>query len=153
MKNMKKIITLFLFLAVGSLAFADVKDPVSWTYTAKKKSGNTYDIVITASVLQPWHIYSVSSPKGAGMPTNILFKKNPLISLFGPIRENGKLKSEYSKDFDATVKYYAGKVEFIQTIVIKGKAKTNISGSIEYMVCNDERCLPPTSKTFEIKLP
>lgn len=150
---MKKLITLFLFLAIGSLAIADVKDPVSWSYVAKKKSANTYDIVITATLQKPWHIYSVTSPKGAGMPTNLLFKKNPLISLFGPIRENGKLQSEYSKDFDATIKYYADKVEFIQTIVVRGKAKTNISGSIEYMVCNDDRCLPPATKTFAIKLP
>jgi hypothetical protein len=150
---MKKLVAIFLFLGIGSLAIADVKDPVSWTYTAKKKSANTYDIVITATLQNPWHIYSVTSPKGAGMPTNLLFKKNPLISLFGPIRENGKLQSEYSKDFDATVKYYAGKVEFIQTIVVRGKAKTNISGTIEYMVCNDDRCLPPASKTFAIKLP
>lgn len=150
---MKKIISLLLLLSIGSLAMADVKDPVTWSYTAKKKSGNTYDVVITASLPKPWHIYSVTSPKGAGMPTNILFRKNPLISLLGPIKENGKLKSEYNKDFEMEVKYYADKVEFVQTIVLKGKAKTNITGSVEYMVCDDERCLPPSTKTFEIKLP
>lgn len=150
---MKKIITLFLFLAIGSLAIADAKDPVMWSYAAKKKSDNTYEVVITATLPKPWHIYSVTSPKGAGMPTKILFKKNPLISLLGPIKENGKLKSEYNKDFESEVKYYSDKVEFIQTIVLKGKAKTNITGSVEYMVCDDERCLPPSTKSFEIKLP
>lgn len=150
---MKKIVTLFLLLIIGSFAIADVKDPVAWSYVAKKKSGNTYDVVITASLSKPWHIYSITSPKGAGMPTNILFKKNPLISLLGPLRENGKLQSEYNKDFDMTVKYYSDRVEFIQTIVLKGKAKTNITGSVEYMVCDDERCLPPATKNFEIKLP
>lgn len=150
---MKKIFTLLVLLAITSFAFADGKDPVSWSYSAVKKSANTYDIVITASLPKPWHIYSVTSPKGAGLPTKILFRKNPLISLLGAIRENGKLKSEYNKDFESEVRYYADKVEFVQTIVLKGKAKTNITGSIEYMICDDERCLPPSTRSFEIKLP
>ncbi len=142
-----------LFMMLGSMAFSQVtKDPVSWTYAAKKKSDNTYDIVITATLPKPWHIYSTKSPKGAGMPTKILFKKNPLISLFGVIKENGKLETEYDENFEMEVKYYSNRVEFIQTIVLRGKAKTNVSGSVEYMVCDDERCLPPSNKTFEIKL-
>lgn len=150
---MRRVIVLLVFVMVGSLAFCQPKkDPVSWTYTAQKKSGNTYDVIITATLPKPWHIYSIKSPKGAGMPTNILFKKNPLISLLGPIKEKGKLESEYDENFDMTVKYYSNKVEFIQTVVLKGKAKTNISGSIEYMICDDERCLPPATKSFEIKL-
>lgn len=151
---MKKILSLILLLIAGSfLAMADVKDPVSWSFTAKKKSDKSYDVVITATVTSPWHIYSMTSPKGAGQPTQISFKKNPLISLVGSVKENGKLQSEYSKDFDATVKYYSNKVEFVQNVKVKGTAKTNISGSIDYMVCNDERCLPPATKTFDIKLP
>lgn len=140
-----------LSLAIATMAFSQ-KDPVSWTYTAKKKSANTYDIVITATMPKPWHIYSIKSPKGAGLPTNILFKKNPLVSLLGPIRENGKLESQYDENFEMEVKYYSNKVEFIQTIVLKGKAKTNITGTVEYMVCDDERCLPPATRNFEIKL-
>jgi thiol:disulfide interchange protein DsbD len=154
MKSMKKIFSLMLCLVAGSfLAIADVKDPVSWSFTAKKKSDNSYDVVITANVSSPWHIYSMTSPKGAGLPTKISFKKNPLVTVVGAVKENGKLESEYSKDFEATVKYYSNKVEFIQNVKVKGTAKTNISGTIEYMVCNDERCLPPATKTFDIKLP
>jgi len=150
---MKRICTLLLCAVFSLSAAAQPKDPVSWTYSARKKSNNTYDIVLTATLPKPWHIYSVKSPKGAGMPTTILFRKNPLVSLFGPIRENGKLQSQYDEIFEAEVKYYSTKVEFIQTIVLRGKAKTNITGSIEYMVCDDERCLPPTTRNFEVKLP
>jgi len=151
---MKKILGLIVGLVAGSfLAMADVKDPVSWSFTAKKKSDKSYDVVITATLASPWHIYSMTSPKGAGQPTKIGFKKNPLVTIVGAVKENGKLQSEYSKDFDATVKYYSNKVEFVQNVKVKGTAKTNITGTIEYMVCNDERCLPPSTKTFEIKLP
>lgn len=149
---MKKIVALILMLAVGSFAIADTKDPVSWSFSARKKTANTYEVVITANVANPWHIYSVTSPKGAGMPTKINFKKNPLVSVTGGVKENGKLETVYDKDTETTVKYFANKVEFVQTVTVKGSAKTNVSGTIEYMVCNDERCLPPTTRNFDIKL-
>ncbi|MFY8005043.1 MAG: protein-disulfide reductase DsbD domain-containing protein, partial [Chitinophagaceae bacterium] len=50
------------------------------------------------------------------------------------------------------VSSYEGKVVFIQKITTKGAIKTNVAGEVEYMVCNNNRCLPPTKKTFNIKL-
>ena len=150
---MKRIVTVLALLMLGNIALGQViKDPVTWTYSAKKKTANTYDIVITATVARPWHIYSTTSPKGAGMPTKITLKKNPLVTLTGGVKEKGKLEKEYDKNFEMDVKYFSDKVEFTQTITLKGKAKTNITGTVEYMVCNDERCLPPATKSFDIKL-
>lgn len=149
---MKKLIGVMIWLVCSALAIGQSKDPVSWSFASKKKGDNTYDIIITATLPKPWHIYSVTSPKGAGLPTKITFKKNPLVTITGAVKENGKLESQYDENFDMQVKYYSGKVEFIQTVTVKGKAKTNIGGVIEYMVCDDERCLPPASKSFELKL-
>ena len=150
---MKRILGFLLLVTMGSTVFGQVtKDPVTWSYAAKKKSDNTYDIVITATLPKPWHIYSTTSPKGAGMPTKITIKKNPLISLAGTVKEKGKLEKQYDENFEMEVKYYSNKVEFVQTITLKGKAKTNVAGTVEYMVCDDERCLPPATKSFDIKL-
>jgi len=149
---MKKIFSVLLFMILGAMVFGQVKDPVKWTYTAKKKAANTYEITLTATLSDPWHIYSTTTGKGGPVPTKILIKKNPLVSLVGPIKENGKLESEYDKNFETTVKYFSNKVEFVQTVVVRGKAKTNIKGSIEYMTCDDSRCLPPTTRNFELKL-
>ena len=150
---MKRIVTFLVLLMLGNIAFGQViKDPVTWSYSAKKKTANTYDIVITATVARPWHIYSTTSPKGAGMPTKITLKKNPLVTLTGGVKEKGKLEKQYDENFEMDVKYFSEKVEFTQTITLKGKAKTNITGTVEYMVCNDERCLPPATKSFDIKL-
>ena len=54
--------------------------------------------------------------------------------------------------FGIDVKYFNDRVEFIQTVKLKGNVKTNIGGTVEYMVCDDSQCLPPTKKTFDIKL-
>lgn len=150
---MKRLVTFLVLMMMGTAAFSqNTKDPVSWSYVAKQKTENSYDIVITATVTRPWHIYSTTSPKGSGMPTKITLKKNPLVSVSGGVKEKGKLEKQKDEYTDVEVKYYSDKVEFTQTITLKGKAKTNVSGTVEYMVCNDERCLPPATKSFDIKL-
>lgn len=149
---MKKIL-FTLLLSVGILALqAQVLNPVLWKYEAKKK-GIIYELVITATIVKPWHIYSQNTGKNGPLPTSITFKTNPLISLVGKVKEKGKLEKIFDKNFNTDVLFYSKSVIFTQTIKVKNSLKTNISGMVEYMVCNDEKCLPPTKKTFDIKLP
>jgi len=54
--------------------------------------------------------------------------------------------------FNVDVKYFNNKVDFVQTVTLKADAKTSVSGTVEYMVCNDEECLPPKKVPFDLKL-
>ncbi len=129
-----------------------MKDPVQWEYKAVKKDDKTYEIVITATLPEPWHIYSQNTPKGGPKATVISFAKNPLLILAGNVKELGKLKREKDEIFKVDVLYYGNKVEYTQTVKLKANVKTNVTGTVEYMVCNEEQCLPPTKKSFDIKL-
>ncbi|MFY7965103.1 MAG: protein-disulfide reductase DsbD domain-containing protein [Chitinophagaceae bacterium] len=153
MKKTIKSLLVFNFL-VFSFSFlnAQPKDPVVWTYEAKKKDDKTYDLVITATLPKPWHIYSQNSGADGPIPTAITFNANPLIIKDGKVKETGKLIKAYDENFKTNVLSYADKVVFTQTIKLKTKAKTSVTGTVDYMVCNDEKCLPPTKKTFTIKL-
>lgn len=132
---------------------AQVQNPVQWSYTAKKKASNVYEVVVTAVLEPSWHIYSQNTPSGGPVPTKFTFTKNPLISFEGKVKEVGKLKSEKDNIFGVDVKYYSDKVEFVQMVKLKkDNLKTNVSSTIEYMLCNDSQCLPPTKKTIDIKL-
>lgn len=148
---MKKIILAFSFMAIAMISFSQ-ENPVNWSYEAKKKSADTYDVVITATVGQPWHIYSQSTPAGGPIPTKISFKANPLISKNGTVKETGKQEKRHDKNFGVDVLSYADKVQWTQTVKVKGGIKTNITGTVEYMVCDDSHCLPPTKKSFDVKL-
>lgn len=150
---MKKTIALFsLLLALTAGVKAQISDPVKWTYSAKKKAPNTYDVVISAVFAKPWHVYSQTTPDGGPIPTKITFKKNPLVTVDGKVKEVGTMKVTHDENFGVDVKSYSEKVDFVQTVKVKGNVKTNISGTIEYMVCDDSQCLPPTSKSFDVKL-
>lgn len=148
---MKKIIPLFSLLLVLSVGTkAQLSDPVKWTFSAKKKTANTYEVVISAAFASPWHLYSQTTPDGGPIPTTFTFKKNPLVSIDGKIREVGTMKTKRDDGFDVDVKYYINKVDFVQTVKVKGN--TSISGTVEYMTGNGKQVLPPVSKSFNIKL-
>lgn len=149
---MKKYLLLFTIIFSVNTLLAQTKDPVTWTYEAKKKTATTYDLIATATLPNPWHIYSQNTEDGGPLPTKISFNKNPLVIKVGKVLENGKLEKTFDENFKVNVLYYSNKVSFIQSIKIKALAKTKISGMVEYMVCNDELCLPPTKKSFSINL-
>jgi thiol:disulfide interchange protein DsbD len=54
--------------------------------------------------------------------------------------------------FGVDVKQFSNKVDFVQTVKIKGKAKTVLNGSVEFMTCNDHECLPPKTQKFSVAL-
>lgn len=149
---MKYLLAFVLFSFSFCNVNAQVKDPVKWTYTATKKTGNVYDVVIKASLPKPWHIYSQNTGDGGPIPTTITFSKNPLVSLVGKIKEEGKLEKSYDENFKTYVLNYSNEVAFVQTIKLKVAAKTKLIAKVEYMVCNDEMCLPPTTKNFTINI-
>ena len=128
------------------------KNPVSWDYQVKKKTVDTYEVILTATVEDHWHIYSQKTGKGGPIPTNVSFKANPLISKSGTVKEVGKLEKVFDKNFDTEVLFFSNNVQFIQIVKVKNGAKTNISGTVEYMVCDDSQCLPPVKKSFDLKL-
>ena len=149
---MKKIFLPILAFFLSIAAMAQGKDPVTWTFTAVKKSAGVYEVTATATLPKPWHIYSQNTGKGGPVPTSFTFKANPLVSKQGTVTEKGKLEKTYDENFKTDVLYYGDKVSFTQVFKVKGTAKTNVSGTVEYMVCNDEMCLPPTKKAFDVKL-
>ncbi|MEO7767522.1 MAG: protein-disulfide reductase DsbD domain-containing protein [Ferruginibacter sp.] len=148
---MKRIV--FAFVLVLSFAAANAQQKISWSYAAKKfPGGNRYEIHITATPPIGWHIYSQFTPDGGPIPTTFKFNKNALVALQSKVAEGGKLVTYFDKNFKVDVKYFEGKVDFVTTVTLKGKIKTNLSGEVESMICNDRICMPPSTQTFNIAL-
>jgi len=76
-----------------------------------------------------------------------IFKKTLLYSLDG--RRKRKWQSwvvKHEEVFGVDVKYFEGKVDFVQRVKLRGSAKNEFfPGTVEFMVCNDQQCLPPTT--------
>jgi len=149
MKTFFLLVCVFVFTTAVR---AQVQDPVKWSYSAKKISADTYEIHLTATVENGWHIYSQTTPEGGPVPTAINFTRNPLLSFDGTAKEVGKLEQRHEELFGVDVKQFSNKVDFVQKVKLKGSAKTSVNGTVEFMVCNDEQCLPPSTQKFSIAL-
>lgn len=150
---MKKLYLIILSLFVTTLAFAQSLNPVSWNFSSKKISDNVYELQITATIQQGWHLYSQTQPKDAiAQPTSFVFNKNPLIELDGKVKEVGNLEKFKDKELDISANQYSNKVVFTQKVKLKGKAKTNVTGKLTYQTCDDVKCLPPKTVNMSIAL-
>ena len=149
----KNIFALFLSLLIVFAVSAQGRlMPYKWSYGAKKIAGNTYELHFMVDVNNPWHTYSQFTPDGGPIPTHFTFTKNPLYTLEGKVKEDGKLLKKHEAVFGVDVKYFNGRVDFVQLVKLKENAKTNFSGEVEFMVCNDQQCLPPATEKFSIPL-
>ena len=149
---MKKIHLLIILLLVSAFSFAQTLNPVSWSFTSKKLADNSYEIQMVATIQQGWHLYAQEQPKDAiAIPTSFAFNKNPLVSLEGKVKEIGKLEKYKDDKLGVAANQYSTKVVFVQKVKLRGKAKTNVTGKLEFQTCNDQRCLPP--KTINLSIP
>ena len=149
---MKKLFSILAVLCISFAASAQIQDPVDWSYSVKKVSADTYTFTATANIEGDWHIYSQTTGAGGPIPTKITFNKNPLVTIVGVTKEIGKVKQEYDDLFKTTVRYIGETATYTQTLKVRAGVKTNISGTVSYNVCDDRQCLPPSKKTFDLKL-
>ena len=148
----EKIIICFgLVLLTMHFAFGQ-NTPGVWTFSAKKISAKEYEVHYSIKVQSPWHVYSQFTPEGGPLPTSIILNKNPLLLIKSKPTEIGHLKTKHEEVFDVDVKYFEGNVDFVQRLEIKSNVKTVLKGTVEYMLCNDGQCLPPTKTSFSIPL-
>ncbi len=150
---MKKIFYTLIILVVAATANAQMLNPVQWEYSAKKIADKTYEIHLTATMQPTWHLYSQTQPADAiNNPTEIVFTKNPLVTLDGKTKEVGKMQLFKDPRLKISANQYADKVDFVQVVKLKANVKTNVVGTVEFQTCDDKKCLPPKKVDFSVAL-
>ena len=147
MRSYKIVLLSLLFFVVSCAQAQMVKDESKWSFEAKKKSGDQYELVTHLKLPKNWHIYAFK-PGGDGTlyPPAFTFNKNPNVKLDGEVKEKGKLLTEVLVPGDPKVNMYKDHVDYVQQATVK--SNTKISGTYSYQICNDEMCLPPSTKSF-----
>ncbi|NDP20303.1 MAG: thiol:disulfide interchange protein [Paludibacter sp.] len=148
MKN--KILLIFLFVFAAASTFAQIYEPVKWSQNLKSTSETTANIVIKATIDEGWHMYGLNLPKGGPISTSVVFEKIENAEKVGNIQTPSKLLKAYDANFDMELNWYANEAIFIQKIKFTDASKVSIKGYVEFMVCNDQSCLPPTKSPFNL---
>lgn len=138
-----------MLLAVFQLS-AQIYNPVKWTAELQPTNDGHYLFVAKARIDQGWWVYSQYLDRDDGpIATTVNFDGGDHFSLVGKNKESDNAKKAYDKLFEMDV------VKFVSTYSIEQKIKVTdiskpITGYINYMTCNDDRCLPPTDFEFSL---
>lgn len=135
-----------------SLAFEeeDFVNPVSWSGNFINESEAIYTFVFDATIDEGWAIYSHKmDPDLLGpLPTEIIFNEETGFEIVKEISESGsKIISNFDKLFEMETIKLKKDARFEISIKVLDKSKP-ITGFIEFMACDDEKCLPPTGLDF-----
>lgn len=146
---MKKLLVLVSVLMIGAGAFAQIESPVKWAYAAKRISPTEAVVFLRATIDEGWHIYSVNQKDGGPIKTSFEFTPAKDYVLVGKPSEP-KPVTKFEKSFNMDVLYFENSVTFQQKVHLKTKGATTVQGKLEYMTCNDHKCLPPDDVEFSI---
>nr|WP_248912387.1 cytochrome c biogenesis protein CcdA [Gelidibacter algens] len=122
---------------------AQIFNPVKWSTSVEKISDTEYKLISIASIESGWHLYSQDVPKDGPLPTSFTYDDNN--GAFKIIGNTSEEEGHTINDpvFKMKIKFFENNAVFEQLIEVLGD-KTTINAFVEFMVCDDEKCLPPT---------
>jgi DsbC/DsbD-like thiol-disulfide interchange protein len=146
---MKKILLSGALLLAACAAQAQILTPVKWAYAAKRTSPTEAVILLKATIEPGWHVYSQHVKDGGPVKTTFTFTLSKSYTLVGKTQEPTPV-TRFEKTFDMEVSYFAGSVIFQQKVKLTGPGPVTVAGKLEYMTCDDEKCLPPDELPFSV---
>ncbi len=150
---MGKLIIVLLLIYNITLFSQTPTAPVNWQVTYNETSSNLGELIYTASIDDKWHIYSQKLTDAGPIPTSFIINTDTLnFKLIGIVEEENA-HEEYVTAFDAKVFVFEKQAVFKQKIKRLSKKAFVIKTSLEYMCCNDSKCLPPKTLEFTIEIP
>lgn len=150
---MKKTILSLLLSFISLTLFAQIQNPVKWTYSVENNGKEEATLVIKASIAKGWHLYSQFIGEGGPVPTSFRFDKSNNYSLVGKVDEIPKAKPIFDEIFEMQVAWFEKTATFKQKIKVTSNKDFKLNGALEFMVCDDKQCLPPEEVefTFDVK--
>ena len=156
--NWIRIFAVFLWATAQTPLQAQILDPVKWKTRVEQAPERPGEAVLVAEATLEggWHLYSqfvdpngpVSNTFNFPAPKGVKgFKTAGILASRQPI-------SQFDKNFGMELKFFANKAAFRQKIAFDPSSKScAVAATVEYMVCNDEMCLPPKYAAFSFKIP
>lgn len=129
------------FVLVACTCYGQSRVPVVWSFNTERLSKHEIMLSLTADVAAGWHLYSQFSGEDGPQPTRVIFNTDDNYSLIGRPEEKGRATTYYDSTYEMEITWFAGKVSFFQKIKLN-EPVMRITGRIEYMVCNNQLCMP-----------
>lgn len=136
---MKQILT-FLVLLIGLSVQAqqgELLEPAQWTSEAVKINDTEYDIVISGTIENEWHVFSQFTHEDGSLPSVLTFENSGnTFKLVGKAKESKTIKA-YNDIFEVEETYFLGKAQFTQRIKILTDNLRQININLKYQICKE----------------
>ena len=149
--NIRNQVFAVLLLACG-LASAQILEPVSWSTSVRTLEGGRLELVASAKIDAGWHVYSQFIGSDGPIPTTFMTPDSKDLVVQRPVREP-KAITEFDKNFGMELAYFSKKVDFVIDAKRKNEMAFTYTAEVDFMVCDNARCLPPELVSLTFKVP
>lgn len=147
-----KSLFISIFILLFGVAGAQIYDPVSWTFEVEKLDENSALLSMRAEIESGWHVYATELPSDDGpIATAIEFTPSDDYTLDGSLIEQEYI-TKFDPNFDMELNFYDNEAVFKQKVKLNTLKDLVVKGSLVFMVCDDEKCLPPEDVDFSFNI-
>ena len=147
----KSIRTILTMLAVFCTAGLWAQS-VSWTSSVEAVEGNTYRILLEASIPDTYHMYDMGPYEGGPNATTITFTPSEGIELDGEVEQLSTPHRYFDEMFGMEIGTFEGTAQFAQRVRLTAPA-ASVKVALEWMICDDTNCMPPEDTELTITVP
>ncbi len=150
MKKLHEILTILALCLSAATAYGQ-ESPVRWKGSVEDNGGGRYTLTMTADIAEGWHMYDLGPYEGGPNATTITFTAADGVALDGGLVQKTKPTRVFDRMFEMEIGYFEHKAVFEQAVTLSVPTAV-VKAEIEYMVCDDRNCIPPTEAelTFDI---
>ena len=150
---MQKLIRNLLPLLTTLLAVTAFAQGVTWKSTVEALEGDSYRIVLEASIPSGYHMYDMGPYEGAGPNATIItFTPGEGATLDGAVEPLVAPHRYFDPTYNMEIGTYEGNVRFAQKVRLEAP-QASVKAQIEWMICDDTSCMPPEDLELTIAIP
>lgn len=141
-RNIFILLLVFLFsfvtkaqISFGNNPFQKDENPVEWSFSVEKLSGDEYKLVFKGKIEPKWHVYSQNNPEGGALPMRITYTTEG-IELIGTSEEKN-LHKAFNEVFGVDELFFEKDIQITQKIKVTDTNIKHIKGNIFCQACID----------------
>ncbi len=142
------LLLLIVLILSGHTLKADIAEPVKWKTSIEQINETTFEISFKATIDKGWHLYGLQIPPDGPYPVTFNYSDSSIFKEIGKPVSSIKPEKKFDSTFEMELELFHASVIFKQKMTTKAKNPV-ITGYIEFMACDDSRCLPPSTVDFE----
>jgi thiol:disulfide interchange protein len=135
------LLSVLAILFFVHIASSQIIKPVKWAFSTHQVDKEQVDLIFTATIKSPWHMYGLNIADGGPIPTSINFSGTKGFEIVGKPTQSPKPVVVDDKIFNMKLELHNGQVTFTQRIKKSWHDSIIITGSLEYMTCSEMQCV------------